>query len=727
MGAFLFNKNNLSLFSVLSVIFLSAFTRPALAFDGVAFRKDAPIEISGESVIYDDAKKTYLAEGDVVIIQGDMTLTAEKASLDMTGGKARAEGNVVVTKSDGNYMVADSLDIDMDKETAVIVNGKLYFNDNNIYVYGAEIKKTGKETFESPAVKITSCDCENDESPAWSFSANGAKVTAEGYFTGVHSFFYIKDVPVLYSPFIVVPVKTKRQTGFLTPAFAFSRLRGTKVDNAFFWNISDSRDATFYLDIESKRGLGKGLEYRYFRTKASFGEFYFYHFKENDMDRVRSFRSDDDNLSRPLSATDDRWRLNYEHMEFLDKGVSIKADIDLVSDDEYFIDFAKDPKERSIESLESKLSVAKSWEKYNLTVQARVFDNLLLENDDGVLQRLPEALFTATSQNVPSTPIYLSLKSGFVNFVRFGGGREGAEGQRLDMMPQISLPLDAGLFDVTPSFMPRWTMYETRNDPSGGDDFRKRYIYEFETAATTSLVKFFGADFWGFEKFRHIVRPGVAYNYVPPTRQTRLPSFDEVDRIAAKNEISYSLNTTLAGKLLDGEVREDIFYMDVSQKYNLREANGDDRIDPLRKRPFSDVNAEVIFKPSARFSASSKAAYDVYDSRVENLDGAIAASDKRGDNISLSYRFLRGLTRYAEGNAILAITQKWDAGALARYSFMDDKYIEKGYFVDYKHQCWSVRVKYSERLEEKIVFFTFGLNGLGEVFSASAGLDERKK
>ena len=42
--------------------------------------------------------------------------------------------------------------------------------------------------------------------------------------------------------------------------------------------------------------------------------------------------------------------------------------------------------------------------------------------------------------------------------------------------------------------------------------------------------------------------------------------------------------------------------MDVSQKYNLREANGDDRIDPLRKRPFSDVNAEVIFKPSDRFS-----------------------------------------------------------------------------------------------------------------------------
>ena len=116
------------------------------------------------------------------------------------------------------------------------------------------------------------------------------------------------------------------------------------------------------------------------------------------------------------------------------------------------------------------------------------------------------------------------------------------------------------------------------------------------------------------------------------------------------------------------------------------------------------MNAEVIFKPSDRFLASSKAAYDIYDKWVENLDSAIAVSDKRGDNISLSYRFVRGLSRYAEGNAVLAVTQRWDAGALARYSFMDDKYIEKGYFVDYKHQCWSVRVKVFERLEERIVF-----------------------
>ena len=78
MGAFLFNKNNLSFLLALSVVFLRhSFVRPWRSTEWYS-EKDAPIEVSGESVIYDDAKKTYLAEGDVVITQLDMTLTARK-------------------------------------------------------------------------------------------------------------------------------------------------------------------------------------------------------------------------------------------------------------------------------------------------------------------------------------------------------------------------------------------------------------------------------------------------------------------------------------------------------------------------------------------------------------------------------------------------------------------------------------------------------------------------
>ena len=182
-----------------------------------------------------------------------MTLTAPKAVLDMTEGR-RAPRNVVVTQSDGNYMNADSLDVDMDKETAVIINGKLYFKDNNIYIYGAEIKKTGKETFESSAVKNHLVRLRKRRKPGVEFSAKDAKVTTEGYFTRSRSFLHKRRSRALFSVRNLAR-KDKEADRFLTPEFGYSRLRGTKVDNSFS-GISLIRETLPFTSMSSKRGLG---------------------------------------------------------------------------------------------------------------------------------------------------------------------------------------------------------------------------------------------------------------------------------------------------------------------------------------------------------------------------------------------------------------------------------------------------------------------------------------
>ena len=106
--------------------------------------------------------------------------------------------------------------------------------------------------------------------------------------------------------------------------------------------------------------MGTGLEYRYIRRVGSEGEFYFYHFMEKDIDRVRSFRADETNLSRPETADDSRFLLKYSHREQAPFGFVFKADIKIVSDDEYFLDFGVGD-DRSLESLESTLSLSRNW------------------------------------------------------------------------------------------------------------------------------------------------------------------------------------------------------------------------------------------------------------------------------------------------------------------------------------------------------------------------------
>ncbi len=46
------------------------------------------------------------------------------------------------------------------------------------------------------------------------------------------------------------------------PEYGTSNTAGYEFNNSFFWAISDSSDATYWLDYATKKGTGNGLEFR---------------------------------------------------------------------------------------------------------------------------------------------------------------------------------------------------------------------------------------------------------------------------------------------------------------------------------------------------------------------------------------------------------------------------------------------------------------------------------
>ncbi|MBI5598808.1 MAG: LPS-assembly protein LptD [Deltaproteobacteria bacterium] len=713
------NKKNAFLF--IAFLILVIFQSEAFSADSDGFfKKDEPIDMTGDTVTYEKAKNTYYGEGNVVVVQGTTTLKADRVVVDMDSGVATASGGVEILSAGGDYLKGSTVTVDMNKDTAVAVSGRLFFKEGNIYVFGHTVKKIGPRTFDSEESVFTTCDCEEGVSPAWSLRTAYSKMKAEGFYSGWNAFFYVKDVPILYSPFIAAPARMKRQTGFLTPRFGYSSLRGAEFDNAFFWAISDSTDSTFYLDVETKRGVGEGVEYRYYRTKTSRGEIYFYHFSENDINRVRGFRSGANNFSRPFSAGSERWEARFSHREDLASDVILRADVLRVSDDEYFIDFASDQKVRSLESLESTVSATKNWEAYSLVAQFRVFDNLFLKDDSTVVNVLPAMSFSGERRRLSNTPVFLSINSALVNFER----GKGDDGQRLDVRPGLSLPLKpGGWVEVTSSFSPRLTFYRMNGTPADAsfERYHDRYIYEFKVDSTTTLVRYFDTSLNGVEKLRHTIRPRLVYTYVPAYNQDRLPDYDGVDRIGPENSIRYSVNSTVAGHLA-GNGRRDIFYMDLSQSYDIRETRGHDG----GRRPFSDINGEMALIPVDGVSLSTRGAYDVYDKRFENYDAAFRMDDERGNNLFISYRYIRSSTGYIEAALKRRLSDAVYLGFRQRYSFRDSESISRDYTVEYRHQCWSGELVYTEKLNEKMVMATFSLKGIGEVMSAKASVYESR-
>ena len=79
-----------------------------------------------------------------------------------------------------------------------------------------------------------------------------------------------------------------------------------------------------------------------------------------------------------------------------------------------FIDFARMAEQRSLESLESNLSISKSWNRFNLVAQVRHFDNLLTDDDSATFQKYPEVTLTASERPFIHSPVHLSASYNFV-------------------------------------------------------------------------------------------------------------------------------------------------------------------------------------------------------------------------------------------------------------------------------------------------------------------------
>jgi len=127
------------------------------------------------------------------------------------------------------------------------------------------------------------------------------------------------------------------------------------------------------------------------------------------------------------------------------------------------------------------------------------------------------------------------------------------------------------------------------------------------------------------------------------------------------------------------------------------------------------VTGEIRLSPAPGVSLAGKGNYNYYQHWFDSYDAELAVEDSRGDNLRVTERFLRGTTKYLEGAARARILKPLDLTYLVRYSFDQQKSLESVWGLEYTHQCWSAVLTYTERLEEKIVFLTFSLEGLGKV------------
>ena len=696
---------------------------PLQAFE--AEFQGGPVTIESDSIAYDGDEDTFHAAGKVLINFTGGFLKADTVTLNRTTNQALAVGHVLV-QSDQDTLEGEKVSFNIVSRTGTVEGGKMFIAQNHFYIQGERIEKKSEATYRLENATVTTCD---GDAPDWRIAGSELDVTVDGYGVLKHGRFLVRDLPLLYIPYLIFPAKTTRQTGFLFPRFAYSRDKnGLDVEVPFYWAISDSADATFFQRYLEKRGFKEGVEIRYFTSPDSFGVFYGDFI--NDRKRVTESVGD---ISRDWQDDRSRWSYYLNQETTFADGINFRSDIRRVSDHWYFRDFSSfnyyldnysiNQEERfrrvsffgdeSLGSLDSMVRLTKDWSLYNLTALARYTDDFSSPDNNATLQKYPEATLTGFRQPLFNSPLQLEFTAGYDHFFR----QEGQKGHLWDISQTLYLPLKLGSYArVTPQAGFRGDVWD-RSDSviDTGDKYGNREVFALGTTLSTEMNRVFDVKGTEVEKIRHGIRPEITYTYIPDASQDRAPDF--LERIPAQHSLTYGITNTLLARMRakDGKISyREMMRFKLSQTYDILEARRDVPIAGQDNQPFRDVDLELDLAPLSYLSLSARNKFDVNSDAWRQMNYDLTLFDSRGDSASVGYRYTRDVLEEINLSLRAALTSSLGATYVLRQNRLDQKTIESTVGLQYRKQCWNVEFNVSDRVDDRTVMVVFSLSGLGK-------------
>lgn len=692
--------------------------------------------ISAQSVTFDNKRNLYIAEDDVIITGGKTRLEADYVEFSNQTKQAFAQGNVLFISGEDSIS-CNAMDINLATETGTISNGTIFIQNKNFYIHGENIKKTGQFTYQADKGSITSC---SQEVPDWKISAKNIKVTIEGYGTADHAVLWAKKVPTIYSPYLIFPVQTKRQSGLLIPRVTSSDRKGFEYEQPLFIAISENTDATLYVDHMSDRGTKTGVEYRYVLDNKSKGAAFIDFLEDDKIDDGTKNSKNYSYDSTPQRTNTDRFWFRMKHDQDLGNGFSAKLDLDIVSDEDYLIEFQdgftgysqtnayfEKAFGRSLDSFDSSLrknwlNIYKSWSNYSFNADVLWYDNINARRqnvNDTTLQTLPAIEFDASKQRIGTSGFYYSLDSEYRSFYRKDTTATLVNGQRADVYPRISRPMRLGRYlSFEPYAGLRETIWHTSDfvDIHGNSDsFRTRETYDVGGQISTKLIKLFNPDNSFAEKAKHELVPKLEYVFSPHIDQDDLPSFDVLDRINEQNLLTWSLtNNFILRKTITTPRGEKIInyqefaYVKLYQSYDIKKERDDE------SRPFSALFLELELHPLNYFSLNMDLSWSPYDSHFKTLNIGNTLSDNRGDTLTTEYRYTTDLSHSLYSRLNLSLTEDISAFYSIERNMITDRTVETQAGIDFIKACWTFRIFFSESRGENSIAFLINLHGIGE-------------
>ncbi len=700
----------------------------------------SPVDITADRVQYLKERELYEAEGQVVITQGTLRLTADYVTINALTGVLTATGHAHLSDLTSNLW-SERLQLNVNTNAGVVMNGRLHVYQTNTYVDGRVLQRFSETHFRAKDGSFTNCDAEEGQVPAWRFRFEDADVSLgdTAYLKG--AWFCINDVPLVPIPTYAYPVNATRKSGFLIPVIGWDTVFGLHLRQSFFWAATPSQDLTITPDVMTKRGYGGDLEYRYMLNRRTSGKWLLNAIQDTTEDRARGF-------------------LMGAHVQQFNPNLSLRSNIGLVSDRTYLQNLSSSGVQRSMNNTQSDVSLVQRFSHGSLFAYGQYLQPLNLGGND-TFQRLPDIGHRLSNVAPLGGPALLSMDSTVTYWYR----NEGFQLGRMDFLPGVSMDaINVGnVLGVLPQAKFRETLYSRG---AVNDDGLHREAVWAAVEGSNRLVRRFRLGEQG--SLLHTIEPRVVYEYSTSTSQGDISKIDDIDALPAKNLLTWSLGSRLLSRHGQGPSHNWLNLL-VAQSYRLDKTTllvpqfdqtplvGTTTqpiipaVAPVKVGKFSDIWIRAVagdpigpMLPGQSLSLAVDSFIDPYDGRVSqfNADAKWQYRDrwyvsvgqrytqnanrpKRGDiwnTLSFNEVFqTTGEIQFLTASAALRLPFGWTLGARTYYDIETKQATETDVVALYQNpcRCWSLGLFYLDFPDRAQYNFVLSFTGLG--FTPSIG------
>ncbi|MCC6824962.1 MAG: LPS-assembly protein LptD [Acidobacteria bacterium] len=517
----------------------------------------------GKLIVYSDrsdaseqtGRRIVVHQGNVDVRYGIYRLQAEKVTVSETDSMLTAEGDVVFDQGEDQRITGVKAKFNYKTKAGIFEDSTGFTNQTNdgtvIYFKADRVEKTGPEIIVIYNAEITACE---GAVPIWSFTTKKATIKIGDKVKFHNAKFRVKRLPLLYVPYGSIPIKERdRSSGFLTPTFSYSKLKGVRLSGAYFQTLGRSADATIRMDLFSSRGLGYGIDVRTRANSRSYFDFGFYSVKD------RIFGAKKDAAHPDQGGT----QIYANGVHFFPNGFTASVDVKLTSNLAFRQVFT-DGIQQIISPIEvSQAFVNKSWNNYTMNILARS-QEISIPNVHIKVRNLPSISFEKRPSRLSFLKnVYFSFKTSAEGISR----RETADdrtlygimtgtiplktpaiGQRFDIYPELTMPWQTKYLNITATAAARVTYYSNSLDGIGriiGRDLIRKYGEFTLDIRPVALAK----NFYGKKnkfRFRHVIEPFITYRLVKGIDSfARIIRFDQIDTATNTNEIEFGITNRI--------------------------------------------------------------------------------------------------------------------------------------------------------------------------------------